>query len=363
MIRTPLMTCRWRHALALFLALLLPIGAAQAAGKALGRDDDAKINQHAGPEREGGIDPTTVPILDEDLEFCVEGSPVVLLGEAARQQLQVDAAHEHATGLGVVVAVLDGGFDLTHPAVATRWLCTGYDAVDDDSDAHGQGLDDDGLPGAACGHGTFVAAMVAGVAPDAWLIPVRVRDDEGWGTNAELVRGLEYAWSMGADVVNLSVSAATVQNAGLVRTIRAMRHAGVAFVVSLGNESDASQNNLAGMIDTIAVGAVDEFDHIAPFSNFNLYAFRNAPVVYAPGVDLYGPLCIGGEAAYGWWSGTSFAAAIVSGAAALGLEAHPALAPLDLYDLLATSVDPAWGPAGEDLDGLGRIDLRKVVAP
>lgn len=365
--RKPRKNQRRLHCALLLSALLLPLGTAAAAGKALGKAKARSGKSQAADWRRGGIDPTTVPIIDEDLDFSIAPDPVVLLGDGVRSQLEIAAAHERATGAGIVVAVLDGGFDLDHPAVAGHFLSAGYHALRDVEDAHdvGNGIDDDGdgLVDRAVGHGTFVAGMIAAVAPDAWILPIAIRDDEGFGTNEETVRGLEYAWQTGADIVNLSISAAALDNAGISRTVRAMRRSGVAVVVSMGNTGEVWLNGLAGSRDTLAVASVEATDHVAPFSTWSLYNWPQQPIVYAPGTDLYGPLSLNDCHCYGWWSGTSFATGIVSGAAALALETYPGLAPLELYDLLETSVDPAWGPAGEDLDGLGRINLRKVVAP
>ena len=106
-----------------------------------------------------------------------------------------------ATGDGVLVAVLDGGFNLAHPDIAKRISKDAYDAIDLDDDPNdgGNGVDDDldGTVDDAVGHGTFVASMVLLAAPDATILPIRIVDDEGYGTEKEIVDGIEYAVEKG----------------------------------------------------------------------------------------------------------------------------------------------------------------------
>ncbi|MDJ0522190.1 MAG: S8 family serine peptidase, partial [Planctomycetota bacterium] len=198
-------TPRFAALLALLAVLCFALGASDAIAKSKSKSkstvEDAAVLTFDKSTRDGGIDPTTVPIIDEDMQFMVQ---------VTRAQIGADAAHTITRGEGMVVAVLDSGFNLDHPALAGRLMGRGYDAIDDDFDAHdtGNGFDDnfDGLIDSGVGHGTFVAGMVLLAAPDAMILPIRVRDDEGYGTNAETIRGLKFAKSIGVDVINLSLS-------------------------------------------------------------------------------------------------------------------------------------------------------------
>ncbi|MDJ0522193.1 MAG: S8 family serine peptidase [Planctomycetota bacterium] len=274
------------------------------------------------PEK-GGIDPTTVPIIDEDLLFSV--NPAVVMIRANR-------VRDVATGTGVVVAVLDGGFDCDHPAIAANVLPLGYDAVDDDNDPNDGGdwwdNDWDGVRDRAVGHGTFVAGQVLAAAPDAMILPVRVRDDEGWGTDAETRAGMRYALEMGVDILNFSGSFADdePENVALLQELHA---AGILVVMSAGNDGLDEIANIFFERTAVAVCAMDAERTLTPWTNFQ--STTEAAVLCAPGQDLIGPY---GADSYAIWSGTSFATGLVSGGAAVVLEAQPMFGPSDIFHKL-----------------------------
>ncbi len=350
--------CRgWGVLLAcVLLAMLFGTAAGVEAGPGKGggkpsRPDDPKDDggQHGGPGA------TMVPVVDEDFRFMVTWT---------RNQIRADEAHQHATGAGVTVAVLDGGFNLDHPWLSRNLSPLAYDAVDQDFDPQdlGNGLDDDGdgYPDLGVGHGTFVAGMVLLAAPDATILPIRVHDDEGYGSNAELLRGLQYAWDAGADVVNISLSRAAWHGNDVERKIRRMFRAGIAFVASAGNDGVDQFTELANMEQTLAVGSTNEADWRAPFSNHDERSF--SPAVFAPGMDLYGPLGAPEDDSSGYWSGTSFSAGLVSGAVALVLERRPRI---DLWDLywwhINDTADPVRDFDGSVLPWTGRLNLLRAV--
>jgi subtilisin family serine protease len=101
----------------------------------------------------------------------------------------------------VTVAVVDSGVDLGHPDLAGRLRADGYDFVDDDGD-----------PSDENGHGTNVAGIVAatldnaeggaGIAPGVMILPVRVMNAKGFGSDRAIARGVRYAADNGAQVIN-----------------------------------------------------------------------------------------------------------------------------------------------------------------
>lgn len=294
----------------------------------------------------GGLHPTSLPIVDNDLGA---------LSSRLRARLEVAAAHVHSTGRGVTVAVLDGGFDLEHPALSAHLASVGFDAIDEDADAHdpGNGLDDDGdgLTDRAAGHGTFVAGMVLLVAPDATILPIRVRDDEGWGSDQALLRGLSFARARGVEIVNMSVSSAASRPQALLDLMAAMHAEGTTIVVSAGNERGAPPGALACSSAVLVAVALDENDCLAAFSN---RVRDGGPCALgAPGRNLPGPLTHG---RWGRWSGTSFSAGLVSGAAALVRAHAPALSAAALYGRLRASLDSTSLSSG-----CGCVNLRKAV--
>ena len=302
------------------------------------------------PTRMGGIHPTSLPIVDTDLAVLSTGNA---------QPFDVRGAHRKATGRDVRVAVLDGGFDLQHPAVRRAWIGTGYDAVDQDRNAHdiGNGKDDDGdgVIDEGIGHGTFVAGQILWAAPDAHILPVRVRDDEGLGSDAALLRGLRMAEQIGVDVVNLSVDCAASKPQRLFEALARLERRGVTIVVSAGNDGRDRLSTLAGCPSAIAVAAVDGEGRLASFSNH--VTARHVGLLAAPGVDLVGPFTRGRHAR---WSGTSFAAGLVSGWAAWLREARPDLKGRAAGLHLCDCCEPVSGADHERLP-FGRLTLEKVM--
>jgi CHAT domain-containing protein len=304
----------------------------------------------------GKIDPTNTPMFGSDL---------------AGRQAQLDtmigisAAHATATGRDVVVAVLDSGFNLNHPWIASRVLPYGYDPVGQDWDPQdrGNGIDDDhdGYVDNGVGHGTFVSGMIVSVAPDAWILPVRIADDEGYGLEDELVSGIDFAISMGADVINISYEAGTLSPT-ICNKLQEAHDDGITVVVSGGNDGSDQVKTMAASGTTIAVGAVDWSDAIAPFSNTP--SDGRGITLFAPGVDIYGPHGGPSNDTDCYWSGTSFSAPLATGAAALALEINHGLSPQQVRDrLLAASTVAVRAWDGTTYPYAGRIDLRRVVVP
>ena len=120
-----------------------------------------------------------------------------------------------ARGDQQVVAIIDSGVDLEHPDLVDRFVrradgrVLGRDVVEDDD-----------VPQDPLGHGTMVAGVaaatagngqgVAGVAPRARLLPVRVLDRDGRGTSSDVDEGIRWAVDHGATVINLSLESATL---------------------------------------------------------------------------------------------------------------------------------------------------------
>lgn len=312
----------------------------------------------ADEKKDGGIDPSNTAVVDGDLNAMAADGLLLVQSQPAAMQIGAAEAHMLVRGRGILVAVLDGGFDLDHPVIAPA-IAGAFDAIDMDGDPtdRGNGTDDDGdgFVDAGKGHGTFVTAMVRMAAPDARILAIRVRDDEGFGTNEAIAIGLQHAIDAGANVINLSLDAAQAANTRLNQAINEAVRAGIIVVVAAGNDGADSLGTLAETRGVIAVGAVDLGDQVAEFSNTD--DSGRVDMSFAPGVDLYGPL---GESEMGFWSGTSFSAGIVSGAVALLLE----MVPVNDGDLanwfMQWSADPVYDENGEPQNA-GRINLARLV--
>jgi subtilisin family serine protease len=264
------------------------------------------------------------------------------------------AAWPATLGDGVPVAVLDSGLDFsTLDLTGNVWTNAGEVAgngLDDDGngfvdDVHGADtVGWDGDPGDGLGHGTAVASVIAargdngvglsGMAWNARLMPVKVLHDNGWGTTAAVIAGLDYAIDEGARIVNMSLNGSSPSQA-LEEAIGQAEARGVLVVTSAGNDgrnrdrvpsypaSDRSSS-------VITVASTDRAGALAPGSAFG----RASVDIAAPGDQIL-TSDLGGR--FTRRSGTSFAAAYVTGAAALLAAARPDLSSSRLRAALIAS--------------------------
>ena len=253
-----------------------------------------------------------------------------------------DAAWAVTRGAGVVVAVVDTGV-APAPDLDGR-LLPGWNVLARSEDA----ADDNG-------HGTHVAGTVAevgdnglaesGVAPEASILPVKVLDSTGAGSDADVAAGIVWAADHDARIINLSLGGSQPSTV-LADGVAYARTRGVLIVAAAGNDGGAVgvPARLAGVI---AVGAVDSTRVRAPFS-----AGGRALDLVAPGVDILQQTLDGvGGYADRSWSGTSMASPQVAGVAALALAAGRAKTAAGLarlltrtaLDLGAPGRDPAYG--------------------
>lgn len=262
------------------------------------------------------------------------------------------------TGQGVVVAVLDGGVDFTHPDLNDNIWVNTREVPDNGVDDDRNGFVDDvrGWNFAASnndtldrrGHGTHVSGIIAaenngvgvtGVAHNAKIMPVKVLGDDGSGNTDNVALGIRYAASKGAKVINLSLGSASPNDA-IASAIQYATSLGAIVVMASGN-SGAAQPIYPARYATdigISVGAVDDAGAIASFSNRAGNDNRLLHVT-APGVAIYST--INGND-YGYASGTSMASPFVSGVVALMLSANPNLTPSQIRQILAsTAIDPS----------------------
>ncbi|MBO1336862.1 S8 family serine peptidase [Streptomyces sp. VRA16 Mangrove soil] len=270
------------------------------------------------------------------------------------------------TGKGVKVAVLDSGYDTTHPDLASR-------VTESKSFIEGQDVAD------ANGHGTHVTSTVGGsgaasdgkekgVAPDATLAVGKVLSNEGSGTESQIIAGMEWAakdikakivsMSLGSDVA----SDGTDPMAAAVNSLS--QETGALFVVAAGNYGAPGTIGSPGAADAaLTVGAVDADDQAAYFTSQGPRIGDNAlkPDVSAPGVDILAARSslVSGEGAYTTMSGTSMATPHVAGVAALLAQEHPDWTGAQLKDALMSS--------SKELDasayalGAGRVSVPDAV--
>ena len=242
-----------------------------------------------------------------------------------------------------VVAVLDSGVDLGHRDLrGALWTNAGEvpaNGLDDDGnghvdDVHGTDLaSGDGDPADPRGHGTHIAGIVHRRARGARIMAVRISDSEGRARSAALIAGIHYAVAGGADVINVSMAYFS-DRAGIESAIRAAGDAGVLVIAAAGNGGEDLDLQPAvpaglGLENLVSVAALDRRGRLARWSARG----RRSVEVAAPGVGVRSALP-GGR--HGRLTGTSQAAAHVSGTAARLLAREPGAAPALLRAALLT---------------------------
>lgn len=281
----------------------------------------------------------------------------------------------------VLVAVLDTGVEDTHPDLTDAlWKNPGemgFDSngadkrsnqVDDDlngyvDDWHGWDMvSEDNLAQDDNGHGTHLAGIiaaradnnlgVAGIAPNARILPVKVLDAAGQSDHVKIARGIFYATDMGARIINLGLGGegtSTLLNSAIDY---ALAH-NVIVVAAGGNTSNDTAQYPAGYTGVVAVSAVDESFAHASFSTSGAYIGISAPGVNIPSTFPGGT--------YSRASGSSMASAHVSGVAAL-LAGQPEFSDPDF--LTASMFDQALdaGDPGRDpLYGAGLLQVLNIL--
>jgi subtilase family protein/fervidolysin-like protein len=264
-------------------------------------------------------------------------------------KMHLPQAHELAKGNKVLVAVIDSGVDVTHPDLAGDIAGT-FDALGTGLKAHAHGT---AIAGAIAAHGRLM-----GAAPAAQILAVRAFSGDGAddGTTFAIMSGLSWAVSYGARVVNMSF--AGPQDPGIARSLAAAHEKGVVLVAAAGNRGAKSPPLFpAADPNVIAVTATDASDQLPAFANRGRYV-----AVAAPGVDL---MLLAPNGTLQFSSGTSFAAAYVTGTAALMLERRPDLAPDTLRQALAGTAhhlgSKGTDKAADDQSGAGLVDAYQAV--
>ncbi|MCD1260110.1 peptidase S8 [Paenibacillus athensensis] len=223
------------------------------------------------------------------------------------KQVNAPAAWDVTQGAPMVrVAVVDTGVQLGHRDLEGK-LAPGRDFVGGDDapeDSNGHGTHVAGIAAAA----TNNALGVSGMAPLATIMPVRVLDASGSGTLEQVAQGVVYAAQQGAQVINLSLGAPATSTT-LRNAVRFAWSQGAVLVAAAGNEGSSAPSYPANYDEVIAVASTNAQDVKSVFSNFGPWVD-----VAAPGEAIFSTYL---GSSYAYLSGTSMAAPLVSGLAAL----------------------------------------------
>jgi len=235
----------------------------------------------------------------------------------------------------ILVAVIDTGADISHPALRENlWRNPGETGIDDQGrDKASNGVDDDGNGfvddvhgwnfagnnnnlADLHGHGTHVAGIIQSVAPKTRMMVLKYYDPDAAGEDnlSNTVRAIRYAIKMKAKIINYS-GGGTTRYPDEERAIREAQQQGILFVAAAGNERSNSDiygfyPADYGLSNIISVTAIDESRRVLSSSNYGAHSVDIA----APGKSILSSLP-GGK--FGTMTGTSQATAYVSGTAAL----------------------------------------------
>lgn len=348
--------------------------------QALGEVEYAEPNYEISLEQPGDKNLTRVPEPRSEAQWALRNDG----RNGGKKTADISAVQAWATTKGsgeIVIAILDSGVEYTHADLVNNiWTrpanikpyqdqdlgtvddVRGYDAVSNDGDPmddNGNGTNCAGIIGGECEKNIGVC----GVSPKTKIMPVRFINAGGFGSVAGAVEAINYAIDRKHAGVNIRVLNAswglTQHSRALEDVVRKAYDAGILLVAASGSSNTdidvtpyypASYN----VGNVISVAATDRSDALASFSNYGAKSVQLA----APGKDIL-TTALGND--YEQRSGTSMAAAIVSGVAALALAAHPNLSVDQLRSLLLESVDKLPELRGRVSTG-GRISAAKAVA-
>ena len=341
----------------------------------LNADPDVVYAERDRPVRAFAADPDECDPYDDDPANppgpCLWGVDRIFGG-------QVDAAWNLSQGARRTVAVIDSGIDAVHPDLVGQ-VGAGYDFYEDDAD-----------PQDPNGHGTHVAGTIAatrengtgvvGVAPAAKVVPLRALDEFGDGFVSDIIAANDWAGDRGIPVVNESLGAQGFLHSEYESI---QRHPETLYVVAAGNSAndnddpdtaeypcaygiDHPEEGAAALENILCVGATDEADLLADFSNFGATSVD----LYAPGVDIrstyFGSLF--------YLDGTSMATPHVAAAAALLAARDPSLSTGELKQRILDGAQAvtaglrlnafaSLGLVPEDIDGDGVLDATPDNCP
>jgi aqualysin 1 len=276
-------------------------------------------------------DPQVAYIEQDQIAHAVATQPNPTWGLDRIDQRNLPLSNSYTydqTGAGLDAYILDTGIRFTHVEFGGRAV-TGYDAITiggNAADGHG--------------HGTHVAGTVGGatygVAKAVRLVAVRVLNNSGSGTFAQVIDGVD--WVTGDHtttpaVANMSLTGSV--STALDDAVRASIADGVTYCVAAGNNaSDASLFSPAGVPEAITVGATSISDGWASFSNFG-----SVVDILAPGVSITSAWFTS-DVATNTISGTSMATPHTAGVAALYLSANPGASPAAVSAALTSNATP-----------------------
>lgn len=250
----------------------------------------------------------------------------------------------------IVVAIIDDGIDAKHEDLQSQILST-YDRLTKSHTWIPKGE-----------HGTHVAGIIAstlnnglggvGVAPNVRLLPINIfNGDEAY--ISDLIGAINYAIEQDVQIISISLAGGS-RSELLNQAIQRAYRAGILIIAASGNDGRSYVNYPASYQNVISVGATDEKDRIASYSNYNAFVD-----ISAPGSRIYSTLP---NNRYGFMTGTSMATPVVSGVAALIWSSNPLFTNKEVEKILLNSAVDLGTTGWDQKYGFGRVSAVKALS-
>lgn len=280
---------------------------------------------------------------------------------AGKADADVDAveAWNVTTGSGIRVAVLDSGVATDNPDINPKVvLRANFSSATTSEDNYGHGTHVAGIVAATSNN----TVGVAGVCPGCTILAGKVLNDSGVGSSSGLAKGIDWAVSNGAKVINMSIG---VQASRTLETaVNKAWSKGVVLVAAAGNGANQTKIYPGAYPNVIAVAATDNNDAKASFSTYG----ASWVDIAAPGVNVYStfpnhPFVLGTQNGrsfgYDVGNGTSMSSPIVAATAALAWASHPGATNTSIRAVVESTADPISGTG--TYWAHGRVNADKAV--
>ncbi len=259
--------------------------------------------------------------------FCKDAAnarPQQITLQNATATAQIAEAIEEfiAEEMGNIVSVglLSTGVDESVPELKGRLLTGANFAVDEPDVTDRNGV------------GTYTAALIVDIAPNARVLPIKVLNKTGQGPISQVVKGIDFGVEKGANILLIPGGRATESDPGLREAVARARQRGILLIAPAGNSRSSKRNYPGAFSEVLAVGATDVWDRREAFSNYGDWVG-----LFAPWVDLRS---IYSRSRLTGLSVSNPGAAIVAGVAALVLGINPDLGADGIEEiLLSTATD------------------------